>query len=81
MGTSAQGEHIMAVGEMHLNLLADAVRAGEASWRFEDGDTRYEALLDLEEAGLLGPQAVVSADMFKWQIDSRVLTAVSTARQ
>jgi hypothetical protein len=71
----------MPVGEMHLHLLADAVKAGEAIWRFEDGAARYEALVDLEEAGLLGPQFVVSDDMFKWQVDSRVLTAVSTSLQ
>ena len=71
----------MPVGEMHLNLLANAVKAGEASWRFEDGAARYEALLDLEDAGLLGPKSVVGDDMFKWQVDSRVLTAVSTTRQ
>jgi hypothetical protein len=77
----AQGEHIMAVREMHLHVLADAVKAGEASWRFEDGAARYEALLDLEEAGLLGPQCVVADDMFTWQVNGKVLAAVSTARQ
>ena len=71
----------MPVREMHLNLLASAIKTGEASWRFEDGAARYEALVDLEEAGLLGPKAIVTDDMFTWQIDSRVRTAVSTARQ
>ena len=71
----------MPVREVHLNLLASAVKTGEASWRFEDGPARYEALLDLEEAGLLCPKSVVSDDMFKWRIDSRVLTAVSTTLQ
>jgi hypothetical protein len=71
----------MPVGAMHLNLLASAAKAGEASWRFEDGAARYEALLDLEDAGLLGPKSVVSDDMFTWQVDSRVLSAVSTTRQ
>ena len=71
----------MGVRETHLHLLADAVKAGEVIWRFEDGIARYEALLDLEEAGLLGPQFIVSDDMLKWHVDSRVLTAVSSSLQ
>jgi hypothetical protein len=76
-GAQRRGIMTMDARAEYLTIITDALKAGEIVWRFADGSARYEAILDLEEAGILSAPRVLGDDLFNWRVNSRALELVS----
>jgi hypothetical protein len=50
----------------HASILSDALR-NDLAWGPEESDARYNAILDLEDAGLLEAPQLQRAGVLKWR--------------
>ena len=69
---------MVTMSERQSSMLHHLVVSGEVIWDAEDGGERYDAILNLEEAGLVSAPFVERSERFKWRLTSRGRVAAST---
>jgi hypothetical protein len=67
-----------SMSEQQSNMLQNLVVSGEVIWDAEDGGERYNAILNLEDAGLVSAPLVERSERFKWRLTSRGRLAANT---
>jgi hypothetical protein len=68
---------MVSMSERQSSMLHHLVVSGEVIWDAEDGGERYNAILNLEEAGLVSAPFVERSERFRWPITGRGRVAVS----
>jgi hypothetical protein len=67
-----------SMSEQQSSMLHDLVVSGEVIWDADDGSDRYNAILNLEDAGLISAPFVERSERFKWRLTRRGRVAAST---
>jgi hypothetical protein len=68
---------MITMSEQQSGMLHDLVVSGEVIWDADDGGERYNAILSLEDAGLISAPFVERSERFKWSLTSRGRIAAS----
>jgi hypothetical protein len=64
------GQDVTKLKDEHFRILSDAIR-GELAWGPDESDIRYNAILDLEDAGLLDAPRLHKAGVLSWRATSQ----------
>jgi hypothetical protein len=63
------GQDVTKFRDEHFRILSDAIR-DQLAWGPDESDVRYNAILDLEDAGLLDAPRLHRAGVLTWRASS-----------
>lgn len=64
------GQDVTKFRDEHFRILSDAIR-DQLAWSPDESDVRFNAILDLEEAGLLDAPRLHKAGVLSWRASSQ----------